>query len=175
MYLQLCSAFYFELIFFSLLILHLYFILCIYFRYNLSGPADITGDSIAADLSEVLKEKITYERAFTAGKSLSIFPHLHPPFFSLYFIFILFYFIFILFYFILFLFLFYFVDEYVAEFVKMGLTQDQAAPMASTMSEFQEKGILRLDVCFTSHQILDLCPPSTTFKQFIQEYYATNK
>eukprot|EP00026_Physarum_polycephalum_P007945 Phypoly_transcript_08018.p1 GENE.Phypoly_transcript_08018~~Phypoly_transcript_08018.p1 ORF type:complete len:291 (+),score=46.84 Phypoly_transcript_08018:549-1421(+) len=98
-------------------------------RYNLSGPADINAESIAADLSEVLGEKITFDHAITE-------------------------------------------DESVAMYVQFGLKPSEAESMRGTMTEVQS-GCLQLKNVPTSPEMLVLAPPSTTFKQFLQEFYAT--
>eukprot|EP00026_Physarum_polycephalum_P011350 Phypoly_transcript_11568.p1 GENE.Phypoly_transcript_11568~~Phypoly_transcript_11568.p1 ORF type:complete len:291 (+),score=42.12 Phypoly_transcript_11568:185-1057(+) len=63
-------------------------------------------------------------------------------------------------------------DEYVAVFVQFGLKPSEAEPMRGTMTEFQS-GSLQLKAAPTSPEILALAPPTTTFKQFLQELYAT--
>lgn len=100
-------------------------------KYNLSGPEDLTGDSMAKDFSEVLGEKITFDTGFTD-------------------------------------------DEYVGAFVQMGLKQHEADHMRGTLAEFHT-GKLTLASAPTSPALLSLVPPSTTFKQFLQTYYAENK
>jgi len=62
-------------------------------------------------------------------------------------------------------------DEVVASFINSGLPEIHAEPFRGRAKDFQVDGILQLKVSPTSPEILALAPPTTTFKQFLHEYY----